>query len=304
MSKSRPISLRSLAILSCFGTVLCWSSGPIFIKYLTGHIDAWTQNLLRYAVGCLFWLPFLLADLKAGRVPKAVWKRALLPLAPNLVMQTLWAAAFYYIDPGFATLLVKTSIIWIVILSMIFFPDERGLMRSWYFRLSIILSAVGVTGVTFYKHDFALSYTIMGIVIILSSAFVWAIYTITVKVAMRDINSRIGFSVISIYTVAGLFILAIFNGEPSKCLEMPVAAWVSTVISGITAIALGHVLYYVAIRGLGVTIPSLVLLSQPFVVVIISHLLYSESLNLTQGIFGIVLLAGSALAILAKKDLA
>jgi hypothetical protein len=107
--KTTPATLYSLAALSCLGTLICWSSAPLFIKYLTGYLDLWTQNLLRYGAACLFWLPFLLAEAKAGKVPKSVWKRALLPFIPNIIMQNLWAAAFYYIDPGFASLLSNTA---------------------------------------------------------------------------------------------------------------------------------------------------------------------------------------------------
>ena len=146
MSKSTPRLLTSLAALSCIGTLICWSSAPLFIKYLTGYLDLWTQNLLRYVAACLFWLPFLLIAAKTGQLPRAVWKRALLPFIPNIIMQNLWAAAFYYIDPGFASLLSTTAFLWVIILSVIFFADERRLSASRLFRLSIVLSIVGPDG--------------------------------------------------------------------------------------------------------------------------------------------------------------
>ncbi len=302
MSKSALRSIDSLAAASCIGIVICWSVGPLFIEYLTGYIDLWTQNALRYIAACLFWLPFLLADARAGRIPRKVWTRALVPLAPNLIMQSLWAAAFYYIDPGFATLLVKTSVIWVAVLSITFFSDERGLVRSTYFWLSLVLSGVGVTGVMLFKYDFQESHTIIGTVIALLFAFMWGLYTVAVKVSMRDVNSRIGFSVISIYTVVGLSVLAMFVGKPGQCLVMPLKVWAAAAVSGIIAIGLGHVLFYVSIHRLGATIPSLVQLSQPFMVIIFSYLLFGESFNALQVIFGIVLLVGSAAAIIAEKD--
>ncbi|MFZ2146936.1 MAG: hypothetical protein WAV28_06925, partial [Sedimentisphaerales bacterium] len=47
------------ATAACIGALSFWALGPIFIKYLTGYLDSWTQNLLRYSVACLVWLPFL-----------------------------------------------------------------------------------------------------------------------------------------------------------------------------------------------------------------------------------------------------
>ena len=302
MSKSTPRLLTSVAALSCIGTLICWSSAPLFIKYLTGYLDLWTQNLLRYGAACLFWLPFLFIAAKKGQLPKVVWKRALLPFIPNIITQNLWAAAFYYIDPGFASLLSTTAFLWVIILSVIFFANERQHLSNRLFRLSIILSLVGLMGVMFFHPAFTHSYTIIGIAIIMLYGLIWGLYGVAVKVAFRGIDSRIGFSVVSIYTVIALSILTMFMGQPSKCLEMPFGGWNAVVISGVTGIALGHVFYYISIRRLGATTPSLVQLAQPFIVVVISYFIFGERLSVPQLVFGVVLVAGSAMAILAKRD--
>jgi drug/metabolite transporter (DMT)-like permease len=304
MHKPTPRLLTSLGALACIGTLACWSSAPLFIKYLTGYLDLWTQNLLRYGAACLFWLPVLLLAAKKGQLPKTVWKRALIPFIPNIVGQSLWAAAFYYIDPGFASLLSMTAFLWVIILSVIFFAEERLHLSNRLFLLSIFLSLVGLLGVMFFHPAFTHSYTIIGIVIVTLYGIIWGFYAIAVKVMFRGIGSRIGFSVVSIYTVIAIFILTLVLGHPAKCLEMPFSGWFAVIISGITGIALGHVFYYIALRRLGPTTPSLVQLAQPFIVVVISYFVFSEKLSVPQMVFGVVLVTGSALAILAKKDTA
>jgi len=245
------------ATFACLGTLSFWAFGPIFIKYLTGYVDSWTQNLLRYAVGCLFWLPFLLFAIRRKRIESKIWRKALLPAVPNIVMQCLWAGGFYYIGPAFMVLLTKSSIIWVAGLSFILFVDERALVRSKRFWLGLVLSAIGVIGVMYYKEDFAATKTVTGIIIALATAFAWAIYTVSVKIAFRNIDSHHSFAVISIYTVAGLCVLAL----------------------------------------------ALVILSQPFLVLAISNIVFGESLNAIQLIFGVVLLLGSTLAIWAQQHL-
>ena len=291
------------ATFACLGTLSFWAFGPIFIKYLTGYIDLWTQNLLRYSVGCLFWLPFLLFAIRKKRFESKIWRKALLPAVPNIVMQCFWAAGFYYIGPAFMVLLTKTSILWVAVFSFILFADERALIKSKRFWLGLALSAIGVVGVMYYKEDFAATKTIIGIIIALACAFTWALYTISVKIAFKDIDSLHGFSVTSIYTVAGLFVLALLFGEVQKCVTMGTWRWACVVISGVTAISLGHVLYYVAIKRIGATIPALVILSQPFLVLAISNIVFGESLNAIQLLFGVALLIGSALAIWAQQHL-
>jgi len=291
------------ATLACIGTLCCWSLGPIFIKYLSSYVDSWTQNLLRYSVACSFWLPFLATNIKRKRIDAKLWRKALLPAAANVAMQSLWAAGFYYIGAAFMSLLSQTSVIWIASFSLVFFADERGLVKSKRFWLGLVLSVIGVIGVIYHQQDFTASGTMTGIVIALITAFMWAVYTLSVRIAFKDTDSRSGFSVISVYTVGGLFLLGLIFGNLSQCLTMVPKAWAAVVISAVTAIALGHVLYYAAMRRIGATVPALVVLAQPFLVLAISNIVFGESLNGPQLIFGLVLLAGSALSIWAQQHL-
>lgn len=291
------------ATFACVGVLFFWSLGPIFITYLADYVDSWTQNLLRYSAACLFWLPFLLLSIKRKQFDARIWRKAIVPAAANVAMQSLWAGAFYYIGPAFMVLVTKTSVIWIAGFSFAFFADERPLVKSKRFWFGLVLSVIGVVGVMYYKVDLAATRTITGIVIALATAFMWGVYTVSVKIAFRDIDSRSGFSVISIYTVAGLCVLALLFGRPQDCVTMGAWQWACVVISGVTAIALGHVLYYAAIKRIGATIPALVILSQPFTVLAISNVVFGESLNVFQLVFGVFLLAGSALAIWAQQHL-
>ena len=291
------------ATFACIGALSFWALGPIFVKYLTGYVDSWTQNLLRYSVACLVWLPFLFFSIKTKRLDRRVWRRAVVPAAANVVMQSLFAYAFYYIGPAFMVMLTKSSIIWIASFSLIFFAEERALVKSKRFWSGLALSAMGVIGVLYYKEDFAAAGTLTGIALALAIAFMWAVYIVSVRIAFKDIDSRHGFSVISIYTVAGLFVLALLFGELGDCVKMGVWQWACVVISGATAIALSHTLYYAAMKRIGATIPALVMLAQPFIVLAISSVVFGESLNAFQLLFGVVLLAGSGLAIWAQEHL-
>ena len=291
------------ATFACLGALSFWSLGPIFIKYLTGYVDSWTQNLLRYSVACLFWLPFLVLSVRTKRLDHKVWRRAILPGIANILMQSLWAAAFYYIGPAFMVLQTKTNIIWIAGFSLIFFSDERALVKSKRFWIGLTLSVVGLIGVMYNEVNLGQTRIITGIIIAQATAFMWGVYTLSVKIAFKDIDSRSGFSVISIYTVAGLAVAALLFGRMETTAQMGAWQWACIVISGIASIAFAHTLYYAAIRRIGATIPALVILAQPFTVLAISNVVFGESMNIFQLLFGIVLLIGSALAIWAQQHL-
>jgi drug/metabolite transporter (DMT)-like permease len=291
------------ATVAVIAGLVLWTAGPIVIRYLAGFIDLWTQNMLRYLAACLFWLPFLLFVIRDGRFERRVFQAALIPAIANIVMQSLWAGAFYYIEPAFMNLLAKSSVIWIAGFSMLFFAEERGLLRSGRFWLGIALSVLGVIGVLVFEEGFAANRTLTGVVLVFLWSLSWAVYTVTVKIAFKDVDSRVGFSVVSFYTVLGLCVLGFVFGQPSRCLEMPKILWLYIVVSGILCIAIGHVLYYFSIKRIGATIPALVLLASPFTVLAVSHFVFAEILSLVQILFGLVLLAGAGVSIWAQKDL-
>jgi drug/metabolite transporter (DMT)-like permease len=155
----------------------------------------------------------------------------------------------------------------------------------------------------YHKVDLAEAGIITGIIVAQAAAFMWGVYTLSVKVAFKDIDSRSGFSVISIYTVAGLAVSALLFGKVETAAKMGAWQWACVVISGVAAIALAHTLYYAAIRRIGATIPAMVILAQPFIVLAISYVVFAESMNIYQLFFGIALLLGSAFAIWTQQSL-
>ncbi len=292
-----------VATAACLGTLTFWSLGPIFIKYLTGYVDSWTQNLLRYSVACVFLLPWLFYFHRTGTLDHRVWTRAIPPAAANVGMQSLWALSMYYADPGFLTFLTKSNILWIAAFSMILFPEERPLLKSWRFWLGLALCLTGVCGVMYFKVDFDRSGSKLGIMIGLATAFMWGLYVVLARRAFRDIDSRTGFSVLSLYTVGGLAVLAFWRGDLSQCLDMGAWQWFCVVISSVTAISLAHTFYYAAMRRIGATIPGLIVLAQPTCVLTMSYFVFHESMSLYQVFFGILLLVGAGLAIWAQQHL-
>jgi drug/metabolite transporter (DMT)-like permease len=75
------------------------------------------------------------------------------------------------------------------------------------------------------------------------------------------------------------------------------------IISGILSIALAHTFYYVSIRRIGATIPAVVLQLSPFATLLLSIPVFGERLSLWQWISGVILVAGSILAIWAQEHL-
>lgn len=287
--------------LAVVGALIGWSIGPIYIKLLSRHLDFWTQNVVRYGVASIFWLPFLIYWIYAGRFKRRIWVLTIVPAVANVVMQSFWALAIYHVNPAFMAILVKSSVLWVALFSIFLFKPERALLKSSRFWAGMALSVVGVFGVVTARADFAVAGSVAGIVIASAASFFWAIYTVSVKYFCHDIDARQSFAVVSIYTTAGLLVLAILFGDLSQCarLTFEPISWI--VISSVVAIALSHVMYYTGIKRIGATIPAMILLASPFTVLSISHLVFGEMLSMTQVLFGLVLIVGAALATWAQE---
>lgn len=76
---------RATGITYIVLTLLGWSSVLLFLKYLTGFIDAWTANGWRYGLSALLWLPVLIVGGRQGTLPEGIWRRALMPAAFNCI---------------------------------------------------------------------------------------------------------------------------------------------------------------------------------------------------------------------------
>jgi drug/metabolite transporter (DMT)-like permease len=303
MSNLSDKKINFSASIASIGVLFCWATGPIFVKLLSGYVDVWMQNLLRYSISCFFWLPFLLMAVKQKKVNKQIWRQGLAPSSVNIIMQSSWAGAFYFINPAFGDLLNKTTVLWVVIFSLIFFPEERALLKSKRFWAGVILSIAGIVGVTSFKEGLLSKTTITGIALSMTCAITWGIYTVCVKKSFRDTDSRYGFAVMSIYTVTGLGILAVLFGDVKVCLHLAPLAWVYIIVSSLLGIAFGHVLYYVAIKKIGAMIPNLMLLATPFVVLSLSSYIFHEKMSALQIMSGIILLTGSAVSIWSQEHL-
>ena len=303
MKNYKKTGIDSAGTIAVLAAVLAWATGPIFVRYLTGYLDAPSQNLWRYACASAFILPFLLRKIKTGKLNNRIWLLAIIPAIANIIMQSLFAAVFYYLQPGFGSLLNRSSLIWIGLFSIIFFAQERPLAKSKFFWIGITVSLLGICGITFAKADVAAAASLTGIILALATSFAWAVYIISVRISFQKTNPVAAFAVISLYTTIGLVPIAFISGNPYQITQLTIWPLACVIISGIICICMAHTFYYTAIRRIGTIIPELTILLQPFLALAFSMVIFKEKLNTYQWISGLVLLAGSVLAVLAQKHL-
>lgn len=287
----------TLALICVVGS---WGVIPVFLKHLTGDIDAWVANGVRYPLAaCLYW-PALYLGVKRGVVNREFWKRALAPTLFSLIGQILWAEAPYHLPASLMGFLVRSSILFAVAGAVILFPEERVLFRSFRFYVGVILAVWGFLELTLARPVDGVAPSATGLALILGCSISFGLYGVSVRRCMEGLNPITSFAVISQPIAIVTFILMLCLGDMSVLPELSGKSLSLLVFSSILGIGISHVLYYVAIHRLGASISACANLLSPFATLLFAAWLLGESISHEQMFAGILVILGGAFILLAQ----
>ncbi|MDZ7338712.1 MAG: DMT family transporter [candidate division KSB1 bacterium] len=293
---------RPRATLALGAAILCWASIPLFLKYFSSLLDAWTLNAYRYTVAAAVYLPFLLSRAGRGRVPKGLWKWALVPTFFNIVSQNLWTWAPYFINPGLMSFLARGSIVWSVIGSFVIFPDERPAIKSPRFAVGLTVAAAGYGALMVQQGGLSHGPSMVGVVIMVSCGLFTAGYGLTVRRFLRAADPRLAFAIIALYTAASANVLMALLGHPQRLAALDLSTALLMALSALLGLAIAQVAYYMAVARLGVAICSSSMLMTSFLTILASGQLFGERFSLGQWVAGSLLIAGGVLVIRSARQ--
>ncbi len=295
MTEKRRATFALILAILCFGTI------PLFLRYFTPYIDAWTANGYRYLVAVMLYMPFLFRKVRARKIDRRLWKLALIPATFSLTLQSTWAWAPYYIEPGLMSFLGRSTLIWTITGSFILFHDERPLVKSIRFWAGLFIAVAGFTGLSLGGETVPRGGTLTGIFLVLVSSVFSSSYMLSVRYFFRKTDSRIAFSVIALYTSAGTTILMLILGKPTAFLGLPLKINLMIALSAMIGIGIAHVLFYTAQKYLGSAISSSAVLFSAFYTAFLSYLIFDERLTMFQWSAGLLIAAGGILLVTAQN---
>ena len=286
-----------------FATILIWSTPSLFQYYLNRYYDPWAQNFYRYLVACLAIAPFLIYRIQRG-APQLNWRAVVIcfiPCLPNVIHQITQVMALFYMGPGVYTIFTRASVIFTALLALAFFPEERHVIRQWQFQLGTVLGLIGAFGVVWFQPGWKSGHIALpGLFIAFTATFCWALYGILVKRPSAELGSIRSFGLISLITSALLFPLTLAFGRVDTPLHAGAHVNLVLIISAVSCITLAHILYYVAIREIGVALAQTLQLLCPAGALGLSAWIYGERLTHAQLWSAAILLLGTFLAMRVK----
>src|SRR5437660_8206812 len=284
-----------------FATILIWSTPSLFQYYLNRYYDPWAQNFYRYLVACVSIAPFLIYRIRYRQQP-IDWRAVTIcfvPCLPNVVHQVTQVIALFYMGPGVYTIFTRASVVFTALLALAFFPEERHVIRQWQFQLGTALGLIGAFGVVWFQPGWKSGHIALpGLFVAFTATFCWALYGILVKRPSRELGSIRSFGLISFITSALLLPLTCAFGKIGTPLHVGLHVNLILIVSAVSCITLAHVLYYVAIREIGVALAQTLQLLCPAGALSLSAWIYGERLSHAQLWSAVILLFCAFLAMI------
>src|ERR1700730_6865953 len=298
----RPSERLTKGYAALFATIVIWSVPSLFQFYLNRFYDPWAQNFYRYAVACLAIIPFVLFQFRRGpRIDIRAVALCLVPCLPNVVHQITQVVALFYMGPGVYAIFIRSSVIFTAVLALMFFPEERAVIRQWQFQIGTLLGLAGAFGVIWFQSNGQDRHIALpGLFVAFTASFCWALYATLIKRPSARLGPIRSFGVVSVITSTLLLPLCLLFGNIATPLQVTPHVNLILIISAVTCITLAHVLYYVAIREIGVALSQSLQLLCPMGALALSALIFHERLTHAQLVSAAVLLVGAFLAVQAK----
>jgi drug/metabolite transporter (DMT)-like permease len=289
--------------VAVFATVLIWSTPSLFMYYLNRYYDPWAQNFYRYLVACVAIAPLLIYRAYRG-VSLLEWRAVmmcLVPCVPNVVHQVTQVVALFYMGPGVYTIFTRASVIFTALLALAFFPEERRVIRQWQFQVGTLLGLIGAFGVVWFQPGQETEHMkLPGLFIAFTATFCWALYGVLIKRPSMQLGPIRSFGLVSLITSMLLLPLTFAFGKITAPLQAGMQVNLILIVSAVTCITLAHVLYYVAIREIGVALAQTLQLLCPALALGLSAWIYGERLTHAQLWSAAILLLGAFLAMRVK----
>jgi drug/metabolite transporter (DMT)-like permease len=198
--------------------------------------------------------------------------------------------AVAFIDPGTASLLAETYILFGVGFGLIWLRDKLSRTQM----AGALVAVAGIFIITFQPGD----YMRLGSVLVLCSAFMYALHAAIAKRYTGDIEFLDFFLFRLLFTTGFLLLFALGRGA----LAWPSTnVWPLLVIVGTVDVVISRTLYYVALRRLRMSIHSIVLTLSPVAAICWSLLLFDVFPTPQQLLGGVAVILGVLLVTVGRN---
>ncbi|MEM2920709.1 MAG: DMT family transporter [Candidatus Bathyarchaeia archaeon] len=283
------------AAIAEISAIFLWALGNVFIAHLSIFFDNFTQNFFRYISAAVLLLVFSLTFYRGRYLASLRYLKHLLALAAVVFLfQIFYVEGIVLASPTVGSLITRLSVVFVDLLSFLFFPEERALVRNTRFIIGTIVALIGVFGVVLSGSSLfhTSSEFLEGILSLFVASALWAVYTIILRVSLRKIDPLS--TTTNTYLISGIMfapLLATY-GEFSKIFEVSTFVTLYLAFSGFISVGVGNLLNSYAIQRLGASLPANLQLLLPVFTGALSFIILNEPMPLEKLIASALTLLG------------
>lgn len=283
--KASPRVSPDLAILVL---VVIWGVNFSVVKWLLEQFDPLALNGLRFALGALVLVPFVVRGGGLARFERRDWLPLIgLGVVGNLVYQLLFIFGIDFTLAGNAALMLAMSPVFVTLLSG-FVKHESIRPAGWFgvafSTVGIACVLAGTSGIRFGEE------TLVGDLVMLGAAVAWAIYTVGSSPLVRRHGALPVTGVTMWIGAALLFAVSIPSLASQDWSLVTPLGWTALVLSGTLAVGLSYVIWYHGVEHLGSARTAVFSNTVPIVALVTAWLTLGETPGPLQ-------LAGAALIV-------
>lgn len=283
-------SARVSPDLAILVLVLIWGVNFSVVKAMLEQFQPLALNGLRFALGALVLVPFVVRDGGLARFERHDWPPLIaLGVLGNTVYQVLFIKGIDLTLAGNAALMLAMSPVFVTLLSA-FLRHEHVRLSGW---TGILLSSVGIglvlteiSGIRFGVE------TLVGDFVMLGAAAAWAIYTVGASPLVRR-HGALPVAGVTMWIGGALLLVisipALLSQDWGRTTPL---GWTALVLSGTLAVGLSYVIWYYGVEHLGSTRTAVFSNTVPIVALVTAWLTLGETPGPLQLVGAVLIIAG------------
>ena len=285
--KPAPRVSPDLAILVL---VVIWGVNFSVVKWLLGQFEPLALNGLRFALGALVLVPFVVRGRGLARFERRDWLPLIgLGIVGNLVYQLLFIFGIDLTLAGNAALMLAMAPVFVTLFSA-FMRHEHIRPAGW---LGVTLSTAGIAFVLAGTSAIRFgAETLAGDFVMLASAIAWAVYTVGASPLVRRHGALPVTGVTMWIGAALLFVVSIPSLRSQDWSLTTPLGWTGLVVSGTLAVGLSYVIWYHGVEHLGSARTAVFSNTVPIVALVTAWLTLGETPGPFQLVGAALIIAG------------
>lgn len=274
----------------------------VLLRYFSLQLDPLNNNAVRFLSGAVVLLIWVLIR----------YRQSLINLikTPKLFATALFVGVmmcgnmYFYLKGVAATNAVTASIFGViampfgVLITALFFQDERPKTRSKIFWIGCLLTILGCLGFIWYGKSLEIGDAfLMGAFFLLLSIVIRNIQNLVVKFTNNKLNVITLSCITSFSTAIISLLMSVQTDKISEIQHISSSFLLSLMLFGVYAIGVGMILAFHIIQKQGIITFQILELLLPISTAIIAYLFLGETLSMPQLLFATMVIFGASVAL-------